>query len=470
MAIALVQDTGELQADGVGGSVSVNLAGNPAAGSLLTADLVHYVGGTTNCSVSDNKSTGEWSRAVRQLSSGNDQSAERWDRPNVASSTGTFTVSVSFAGGSDNYITWSVQVATGAATSPRKTTGTALTGNGTGITPTTSGGTAPAVGDLVMATTCSFEGSSNNGYGTPSGYTPVWTEQNSVEHQGGQSAYKIATGAGAQSCAFTSSVSMARGAVIVVYEAATGGSTSPVESDYSSTYSVVGSVLADLAGAYAIVGTVTVDQAASYAVIGSATADLAAAYAVVGSVQADLQASYQLAGAVSADLAGSYAVVGTVETDLAAAYNIDDGTLTAVTADLACTYAVAGAVASDLAASYGIAGTTESDLQGAYAIAGAVAQDYVGSYGITAAVEADQTGAYSVLGEAAQLLDCSYAVIGSVARDLAAGYSIGEALARAPGGAGYVPGRGARPVQTSGRRPAPAPADRPPATTMRRVR
>lgn len=222
MAVALVWNSGLQQADATSGSFDVNHPSNPAAGNLLTVEIVHYVTDTSSCSISDSEG-GTWTRVVQQLNAGSTLSSEIWARPNVAASSGTFTITLTLGTGFDNYISWAAQEWSGVEATPLKTTGAALSDWGDTITVSTSGGTAPAVGDLIISNVVSLQGSTNNGYTPPAGYTTLFVEQNSSAHQGGIASYRTVGTAGHQTVDVEATASMYRAGVLAVFAAATSG-------------------------------------------------------------------------------------------------------------------------------------------------------------------------------------------------------------------------------------------------------
>lgn len=128
--------------------------------------------------------------------------------------------------------------------------------------------------------------------------------------------------------------------------------TTPVESDLTASYSVVGTVSKDLAASYTVVAAISKDLAASYAVQVAVTQDLAASYSVTGTVTKDFTASYDLLAdsTVTKDFTGAYTITGSVESDLDSSYSVRE----AVSKDLTASYTVVAAVQKDLTASYSI--------------------------------------------------------------------------------------------------------------------
>ena len=132
-----------------------------------------------------------------------------------------------------------------------------------------------------------------------------------------------------------------------------GGAT-PVSSDSSAAYSVVGSAQSSTSAAYAVTGSVQASSSATYSVLTSAQQDAAAAYNVIGRV--------------AADRAASYSVIWSVQSDTSAAYDVL--TDSAVISSSTASYSVVGTVASDRAASYGVMASVQADRFASYSING----------------------------------------------------------------------------------------------------
>ena len=120
------------------------------------------------------------------------------------SPVGTASVVVTYTGGSDNYVSGSVEeYAAGVFVNPALDSGTenTATGNSTAPSATTAISTSQAdtqiIGVFVTGTSVV-----NNGITGPTSGTQTWVEQNSSAHEGGAGGYRTESSTGSKSMTF----------------------------------------------------------------------------------------------------------------------------------------------------------------------------------------------------------------------------------------------------------------------------
>lgn len=217
MAITLSQQSNLIATASSGTTSTLTFGSAFTAGQLVVVSILSYPG-TEIVSIVDNQGN-TYTRAVSAVASGANR-AGIWYKANCASLGTTPVITITLAG-TGNYITAKASSWNGVSTTPLIATGSAAS-YGTSHSVTSSGG-SPAVGDLVITDIIADDGLANNAFVTPSGYTNLFQQQDSINTSGGQAAYKLATATGNQSATHTATGSITRIATIAVFSAASGG-------------------------------------------------------------------------------------------------------------------------------------------------------------------------------------------------------------------------------------------------------
>lgn len=198
MALSVVRNTGKASDASVSLSTK-SFAALPAVGNLIVVLISGWNSGTFGVtSVTDNQGN-TYSRAGTQPSSSGLCRADIW-YTKVATSSGTFTISVNCAAGS--YLEWvGVEVSGQDATTPfdkdaqaNSTTGDAATGNTA---------TLAQADEIVFAVAAVSNNDTNITITTPTGYTNLTINQDATATIGHEASYKIVAATTAVSASWT---------------------------------------------------------------------------------------------------------------------------------------------------------------------------------------------------------------------------------------------------------------------------
>ena len=185
--LAVRQSSAEILNDATANPVTASLPSSVVANSLLVLVVGSFEDKITGITVDGAALT----LAVKQIDSGFN-SAEVWYRENVAAGPGAISISLA----SNDFITgWATEVTGAVTSSALDRTGTA----GSGSTVTASAANTQA-NEIVFVAQTTDSGANPIGWNTPSGYTLVGNENNSVDHTGTQSVYKIVSTIETSSC------------------------------------------------------------------------------------------------------------------------------------------------------------------------------------------------------------------------------------------------------------------------------
>lgn len=209
--------SGLLQVDNDTTSETFNAGFTFTAGRDAIVTLVHF-GSTQTVSAVSVSGTA----ATRDVHSddGSNQCAI-WRAQNITG--GNANVVVTYSGGSDNYVSGSVdEWAAGVFVNPALDTGTANTANAASATPSVSTLATTSQDATVIYGVMVGPGQTNNGISGPSGWTVGWVEQNGNTHQSGSGAWKEETAAGVKTATWAMTSGVWR-AGIVAYKLDGGG-------------------------------------------------------------------------------------------------------------------------------------------------------------------------------------------------------------------------------------------------------
>lgn len=221
MAVSVVQNSGKKQGNNVA-SASGSFASLPAAGNCVMVPIsINHDPSHANTSVTDNQSN-TYTKQAQMLD--NKNQADLFADFSIGSPSGTFTVTVSPAFTSNNYITFVLLEISGLQTTSvldqTATANIASPATSTTVGPT---GTTAQADELVVAVLSTETGDTNLNLTVPSGYTEIATEQNGNSLAGHQSAYKIVTATGTQSATWTHDGTANTGSLIATFKAAAAG-------------------------------------------------------------------------------------------------------------------------------------------------------------------------------------------------------------------------------------------------------
>lgn len=196
-----LNSSGLLQVDADTTSETFNAGFTFTAGRDAFLNVAHFASaGNTIASVAIGGTAA--TRDVRADGTSGDAHAEIWRAQNIAG--GTASVVVTYTGGSDNYVSGSVEeYAAGVFVNPALDSGTenTATGNSTAPSATTAISTSQAdtqiIGVFVTGTSVV-----NNGITGPTSGTQTWVEQNSSAHEGGAGGYRTESSTGSKSMTF----------------------------------------------------------------------------------------------------------------------------------------------------------------------------------------------------------------------------------------------------------------------------
>lgn len=131
----------------------------------------------------------------------------------------TDEIVITYSGGTDNYISGSVEEWDGLLT---VLSGTPNSAEAFSVSPAVSTGADVGItGAIVYAAMAPGDSNAAQGIGGPAGWNATWTEQNNSSHQSGRGAWIEEGTSGVKTAPFTRSASNPWGAAIVAYELVT---------------------------------------------------------------------------------------------------------------------------------------------------------------------------------------------------------------------------------------------------------
>jgi hypothetical protein len=231
MPIAIDQTAAKVQKDGSAGfTLDISFPSPPAVGSLILVPIAFYNGSTPTLtalgSVVDNQGNGTYS-VIEQVAATGENSQAYLAYVKATNSSGTFTITFTFAGGLNPLL----QFITMGAVSFTGLTGVLDQSNKTAnVNPTTlsltTGSTATANELVVALLSASANDTTMNLTQNESGYTNLFVEQDAANHQAMLFDYKIVSAIGTQTtnCSHDSATSGNAGIIATFF----GPSASPM--------------------------------------------------------------------------------------------------------------------------------------------------------------------------------------------------------------------------------------------------
>lgn len=136
---------------------------------------------------------------IKRQASGTSNFIEEWAVTNMAGGTANIVLSSGVAGG--HYISGAVTEWTGGLL--QLDAGTPNGASGTSAAPAASTAISTSTAASIISAACSpVTGISDNGLSGPTGYTVLFTEQNSLDHQAGRAAWKEESTTGTKAATF----------------------------------------------------------------------------------------------------------------------------------------------------------------------------------------------------------------------------------------------------------------------------
>lgn len=211
---APANSSGLLQVDNDGGGGVILIAPFTfTAGRTAVLTLGHFATGQSISSVTIGGTAAVLDSSIDKFQS-TDSSGRIYRAVDMAG--GTDEIVIVYSGGTDNYISCSVEewdyVLTPNAGTPNSAEAFSISPSVSTANPTTVANT------IVYGLVVPGEVAAAQGLDGPAGWTPVWTEQDNSSHQSGRGAWIEETTTGTKTAAFTRSASNPWGAAIVAYE------------------------------------------------------------------------------------------------------------------------------------------------------------------------------------------------------------------------------------------------------------
>lgn len=228
MAVAYVRDAGLKVAAGFSGTTNGSFATLPAVNNhVITASALYDGGPAAGLSaVTDNQSN-SYSEDGDATGGGGASSATIYSCK-VATSSGTYTITVDPTTASGLYIAWTAVEFSGLdGTTHKDKTGTNVSSSSTAdasVTASVANSTADGVA-IAASAISNADSDINIGDTPPSGYTNIQVNEDANSYMGFSSVYKIYSGSETSSAAWSHDNTSQSGwaAAIVTYKAAAGG-------------------------------------------------------------------------------------------------------------------------------------------------------------------------------------------------------------------------------------------------------
>lgn len=205
MAVVHVQATPKVVQSASGANVVCSFTTLPATGSSIIVTILGWGSSAdfTITSVTDNQGNGTYTQSFISGAQGLKQ-IHQYIKHGIGTPSGTFSVTIDLAQPTNVYtlavaseVTGLDQTSTVDQVLGNPVTSTTLDAS---VGPT---GTTTVANEIVYAMMTLDNGDSTLNITVPSGYTEILVEQNGVANEGGEVAYKIVTGTGTQSAAWT---------------------------------------------------------------------------------------------------------------------------------------------------------------------------------------------------------------------------------------------------------------------------
>jgi hypothetical protein len=221
VANAVVQ-TKSATVDNFGSTTTLSFNTTPTVGRAVTVLIAIF--GPDVTSITDNQGNSYSLSVGAQHGSSSSTRNFIFRCANIATASGTFTVTLNTSG-TGNYCLWSIVEESGALTvSPLDRTDTEEVANGTSVTPTTLA-TTQADEISYVAVGGSNAGNNPHGYTLPGDYTQIYKEDNASAHHAGIFGYKILSATAVQNPTVTWTGNETGLGVIATYKAAAAASS-----------------------------------------------------------------------------------------------------------------------------------------------------------------------------------------------------------------------------------------------------
>ena len=261
MAIAFVRNLGLSSHSNVGSTASKSFSALPAVGNLITVRVTGWhTSGYTATVPTDNQGNTYTQRATRDNQGAPGRTRVYLYDTVVATSSGTFTITLNNVQSSGNYINWTAVEHSGIATSSQFDVAATQLEAGSSTSTTCTTATTAQADELVVAVIGTAHNSTNDGIADPptTGYTSRSVYQNSATIIGHESADKIVSATGTQSATWTYNTAPSTGAcsAVATYKQA---AANDIDGDLSVTQDAQ---TLSAEGTVAIEGVAEVTQAA----------------------------------------------------------------------------------------------------------------------------------------------------------------------------------------------------------------
>jgi hypothetical protein len=213
VAISVVQSSALKRVASDSTDFSENAASNFTAGNSVFITVSHYAATATITGVTINGTA-----ATKEVGLSNgDSTAELW---RVFSVTGGGSgVTITYSGGADNALSFNILETTKVALD----TGTQNSASSTGNTPAVSTAATTSVSETIVIAMVADATVTAPTFGGPTGWTNLWGENDGTAWACGRAAYSIESTTGTKTATFTANNTPQWAAVIAAYKDDTGG-------------------------------------------------------------------------------------------------------------------------------------------------------------------------------------------------------------------------------------------------------